>query len=582
MNKTECSNFEKIEFFPYNSIKFREAFKYLPYFVMREGIVSTDWLGSRAMIVTYPATADDVGIRKRLEKRWKELAWSYSKKFSSEIKVTVKPDIEVSQEELSVCSFFIYNAPSNRIFSEHVKDRFPIMIQDRKIVVEDDCYEGDNLLLSITIPNPFNPHRFFAIYMLTSNNPLFIYDDNHLLNMGEYVIMRYPRTIEYGLLDYSDTHSDKVYFKLREKDTDDTNWVCTTSEHFVFSVRPGSLAEKDIRYLIHIHETAYMNTNNTLGIEPYKDKFLCYIYENKKELGDWSGVASPGINMICTVYNDEMKEEYAGFHEVVHTLTDKYWGHEQPYVWSEGLAVLLSWDKERPVEFFVAEILYSRRLKKLSHLLEDDNYKRVFKDDVCWQFASLIKFLVRKYGWKRFSDMIRRISKKPSKAMEIFEYVYNTPFLSIEKEWSRYIIDYYRYHKKEIEEWRPLHSIMRHFFYYGDFRKFLSDIEVSIERNGNDPHLYYLAGESHFYMGNLKTACKYFVKALSLPILRKKYEWVYRHSYLYLGRTHDLIGERDMAINYYNHVLQYPEYDNTHDRARELLKTPYRKDLEKK
>ncbi len=46
---------------------------------------------------------------------------------------------------------------------------------------------------------------------------------------------------------------------------------------------------------------------------------------------------------------------------------------------------------------------------------------------------------------------------------------------------------------------------------------------------------------------------------------------------LYLGQLYDLLGNRDKAVKYYNEVLRLKERNNSHDIARQYLKTPYRK-----
>jgi len=77
-------------------------------------------------------------------------------------------------------------------------------------------------------------------------------------------------------------------------------------------------------------------------------------------------------------------------------------------------------------------------------------------------------------------------------------------------------------------------------------------------------------------MGAYEHAEDSFSRSVSLPLLFEGDSFVYRRSYLYLGKIHDLTGEREEAIKYYNLVLGYPEYDECHDCARSFLKEPYK------
>ena len=46
---------------------------------------------------------------------------------------------------------------------------------------------------------------------------------------------------------------------------------------------------------------------------------------------------------------------------------------------------------------------------------------------------------------------------------------------------------------------------------------------------------------------------------------------------LYQGEIHDIIGDRNKAIKYYEEVLDFREFGNSHERADEFLENPYQK-----
>lgn len=46
---------------------------------------------------------------------------------------------------------------------------------------------------------------------------------------------------------------------------------------------------------------------------------------------------------------------------------------------------------------------------------------------------------------------------------------------------------------------------------------------------------------------------------------------------LFLGMLYDQVGKRDLAIKYYNETLRFRDWNNSHTRALEFLKTPYKR-----
>jgi tetratricopeptide (TPR) repeat protein len=576
MSKMEQS---EVEFFPKDSIEFWRNVE--PIYVLSEELCDTNWIGSEPLIITYSSDTKYYGdaedFQNKLNKQWEERIRNFNRKSSSNLKVIVKPDLEVRMHELKTSSFLIYSMLPCFVFSKIIEGLDPIIkIEGKKIIVGENSYEGDYLQISVTIPNLFNPRRFFAFIIGTS----LFYSGMYIAGLGEYNIHRPDgEIIEKGSLEF-DEHGKAIGFKNRKEYRQDNNWLCTLSNHFIICVRPGSLAQKEIKHLIRLHESAYKDIATTLGIKSNNDKFLWYVHHRYKGIEIKRGYYEPCSRIIHTVYNEEVREIYLGIHELVHAITDKYWGRNELCLWSEGTSTFLDKNKKsiRPIEFYTAELLYSNALVPLKDLLNNSTFKKYANVDVYNQAASFVKFLVERYGWRRFGDMVKKCSKKPSKVLELFECVYNTALTEIEKEWKSYISEYLKKHKNEIEDWRPLWSAQRNMF-YKNYPVALSDIEVSLKKNDKDPYVFYLAGKCHFSIGNLEVAHNNFLKAVSFPIIREEDGSVCRHSNLYLGKIHDLMGKREMAISYYNQVLGCPEYDDAHDDARKLLETPYKHEV---
>lgn len=261
---------------------------------------------------------------------------------------------------------------------------------------------------------------------------------------------------------------------------------------------------------------------------------------------------------------------------MVHAIVNKYLGRHQPRLWSEGIAELLSFDDKIPLEYYSAELLYSRVLVPLSALIDDDTFKTYRPNDTYIQSGSFVKFLIESYGRRKFSHMVKRVSKKSSTAIEIFECVYNTSLQHVEKEWRCYLAEYLKQHKKEIEDIQPFMSALRH-SYYKNYPAALSDIALSLRINDKNPYVYYIAGRCHFFMGDHESATNNFLKAITLPQINKMSAFAYVRSYLYLGKICDLMGNRKKAIEYYNRVLEYTKFCSACCEAREFLDTAYKR-----
>lgn len=91
--------------------------------------------------------------------------------------------------------------------------------------------------------------------------------------------------------------------------------------------------------------------------------------------------------------------------------------------------------------------------------------------------------------------------------------------------------------------------------------------------------------EAHYYIGvnykredSLDSALKHFniCKQISRKIDEDEESGFLINTILYLGEIYDLIGERKKAKKYYEEVLDFREYGNSHERAENYLEKPYK------
>ncbi|KND47942.1 MAG: hypothetical protein AB201_03495 [Parcubacteria bacterium C7867-006] len=117
------------------------------------------------------------------------------------------------------------------------------------------------------------------------------------------------------------------------------DWSIYETEHYVFRVQKGSLAEQDIEFIKNRQESAYKKIVDTLKLTPTSKKIQYYFYptqELKAELmGDgWYGQTIYNEYTIHAIYNSE--DKVVGEHEDTHLLS-LVWGLPIS-LFQEGLA----------------------------------------------------------------------------------------------------------------------------------------------------------------------------------------------------------------------------------------------------
>ncbi|MBU0473860.1 MAG: tetratricopeptide repeat protein [Bacteroidetes bacterium] len=90
--------------------------------------------------------------------------------------------------------------------------------------------------------------------------------------------------------------------------------------------------------------------------------------------------------------------------------------------------------------------------------------------------------------------------------------------------------------------------------------------------------LYYV-GVNYKQMNNFTLAEKYFLNCETLSrIVDKEEETGFlANTLLYLGELNDIKGNREYALKYYKEVLNLTEFQNSHEKGKRYIKTPYSK-----
>jgi tetratricopeptide (TPR) repeat protein len=78
--------------------------------------------------------------------------------------VALKPDIEVTKEDLKERNLVLIGTPSSNKILAMLKDSLPIKIGEKTIVVANRTYTGEDLGIIMVAPSPYNPKKFILVY----------------------------------------------------------------------------------------------------------------------------------------------------------------------------------------------------------------------------------------------------------------------------------------------------------------------------------------------------------------------------------------------------------------------------------
>ena len=95
----------------------------------------------------------------------------------------MKPDSEVSEEDIAASHLVLWGDPSSNGLMSKVLPELPIQWDEKSIVVGDQSYDAEHHALILVYPNPLNPDRYVVL------NSSFTYRDYAYLNNARQVPM---------------------------------------------------------------------------------------------------------------------------------------------------------------------------------------------------------------------------------------------------------------------------------------------------------------------------------------------------------------------------------------------------------
>ena len=209
------------------------------------------------------------------------------------------------------------------------------------------------------------------------------------------------------------------------------------SEHYVFSFRSGSVAERDINHIAKEQERCFERICATLKIS-FDEKIYYYLLDSPKEVGKvygelygpnmpLNGFAAWGENKIYAVYNEKVK--CIGAHEDAHIISYVISAPMSGFI-VEGLAMYF--DEEWwgiPNEIWAAYYRNADNTISVIDMLKNDCFYEL-DDVITYPIAgAFTKHLIDTYGIDKYLD-IYRIEQEI--CCEDFARIHDRPIAEIE------------------------------------------------------------------------------------------------------------------------------------------------------
>lgn len=225
-------------------------------------------------------------------------------------------------------------------------------------------------------------------------------------------------------------------------------WHTYESDHYIFHVEAGSLAEKEIEQIKAGQEAAYSKITQTLKLKEPDQKIKYYFYpsqDKKAELmGDgWYGQSIYNEFEVHAVYNEQ--DKVVGEHEDTHLL-------------SLQLGLPISFFQEGLAEAMVGKSMFGNEhdeiikegLKRglkidLKNLMSQQGWLDTPDEEAEFYYSiagSFVNYLLIRLGldiFKKIYTNMGRINME-EKNMKIFESITKIAFLEIENEWQKSIV----------------------------------------------------------------------------------------------------------------------------------------------
>lgn len=227
-------------------------------------------------------------------------------------------------------------------------------------------------------------------------------------------------------------------------------WKTHESQHYIFNVEEGSLADIEIEQIKSRQEAAFSKIIKVLDLNEPSQKITYYFYtsrEKKAELiGDgWYGQSIYDEFAIHAVYNEE--DKVVGEHEDTHLLTLEL-GYPVSFI-QEGIAEAMVGKSMFGNDHYkiVRDGLNRGLTINLENLIASQQAWVDTSDEEAEFYYSIAgsftKYLLETFGFEKFKKLygLNSREKTPAENIEIFKQVFDRDIRIIADEWLHSIVN---------------------------------------------------------------------------------------------------------------------------------------------
>ena len=277
------------------------------------------------LLLVYGTVSPDKEYRTILGER----AYSFANIISQNIKVKIpiKKDVDVTGEDIKNCHIILFGGIGSNDLIEEIYDELPIAINKDSIQLGDMEFFSEDTRLIMLSPNPLNPKKYLLTYTaLGLDGVAELFGLYH--GPTDFVLGNDFNWIARGFFDKTEEDFWQYGGEEIELNTPlldllyNKNWRKVKSKHYTFKFSVNSTAQKDIDYLMELHEKNYPLLLENTGLLSERT-IEVYFYESNDEKEDICGARADGsfdpfLPRLHLVHNEPVRK--FGPEKILHSL----------------------------------------------------------------------------------------------------------------------------------------------------------------------------------------------------------------------------------------------------------------------
>lgn len=307
------------------------------------------------------------------------------------------------------------------------------------------------------------------------------------------------------------------------------------------------------------------------GIKAPKKKLNIFVYKDKKEKQEISGVPDP-IHFFGQKKEIHMIQDLLfvnTHHEDAHVVAELILSNDAAIHLTEGFAIYIDgkWKGEE-LDYVAGFFQKMDKIPPLTDLLDEGSFLKLPSDLTFPLIGSITKFIMDRYGTDKFKNLLKHKRLDDN----ILKKILGLDLKQFQRKWEEDI-------KRKTAVYAKKMSFTEHnvaakkWTEKKDFELAAKELIKALEYIPDEPQALFNLASIYIRIPKLEEAEKVLLKLLSLKLPESESRFIVFGHYQ-LARVYDLKGEREKAKSEYKNVLALPDMRESHDLAEEGLARP--------